>query len=256
LLAAFAWRFALGTPGPPSLAMPQPRPAAAAPLAVRLGRPSSGRARGVQNRRAVDAKLRILKAAAPLPERRIPAAVHDADRRVREMIAAAEGEARRVRAEAEATRQAIGAEAREEGRREGLAAAAAALALAASERDRLLADAERELASLALAIARKVLGSELAAREAAVADLAARALAEVRERREVVLRVNPGDAPAIGAAEGRLGAILARARLAIREDAAVPRGGVVVDTEAGRLDGGIEAQLEHLGRALAEAVPR
>lgn len=200
------------------------------------------------------AKLRILKAAAPLPERRIPAAVHDADRKVREMIAAAQEEARRVRAEAEELREAVRREAVEEGRREGLAAAAAALALAGAERDRMLADAGRDLASLAVAVARKVLGNELAAREAAVADLAARALAEARERREVILRVNPADAPAIRDAEGRLGAILARARLAVREDGAVPRGGVVVDTEAGRLDGGIEAQLEHLGRALAEAL--
>jgi type III secretion protein L len=199
-------------------------------------------------------KLRILKAAAPLPERRIPAAVHDADRRVREMIAAARDEARRVREEAEASRQAVRREAAEEGRREGLASAAAALALAGAERDRLLAGAGRELVSLALALARKVLGDELASREAAVADLAARALGEARERREVVLRVNPGDAPAIREAEGRLGAVLARARLAVREDAAVPRGAVVVDTEAGRLDGGIEAQLEHLGRALAKAL--
>jgi type III secretion protein L len=201
-------------------------------------------------------KLRILKAAAPLPERRIPAAVHDADRRVREMIAAARGEARRVGEEAEAAREAVRRAAAEEGRREGLASAAAALALAGAERDRLLAGAGRELVSLALALARKVLGDELAARESAVADLAARALGEARERREVVLRVNPGDAPAIRDVEGRLAAILARAPLAVREDAAVPRGAVVVDTEAGRLDGGIEAQLEHLGRALAEALAR
>jgi type III secretion protein L len=199
-------------------------------------------------------KLRILKGAAPLPERRIPAAVHDADRRVREMIAAARDEARRIREEAESSREAVRREAAEEGRREGLASAAAALALAGVERDRLLAGAGRELVSLALALARKVLGDELASREAAVADLAARALGEARERREVLLRVNPGDARAIRDAEGRLGAVLARARLAVREDAAVPRGAVVVDTEAGRLDGGIEAQLEHLGRALAEAL--
>ncbi len=202
------------------------------------------------------AKLRILKNAAPLPERRIPAAVHDADRTVREMIASARDEARRIREEAEALRDAARRDAAEEGRREGLASAAAALALAAAERDRLLAGAQRELASLALAVARKVLGRDLADREGAMADLAARALAEARERREVVLRVNPADAPAIHDAEGRLGAILSRARLAVREDAAVPRGGVLVDTEAGRLDGGIEAQLEHLGRALEEALPR
>lgn len=189
-----------------------------------------------------------------MPGRLIPAAVHEADRKVHEMIALAEEDARRIRAEADASREAVRAAAVEEGRREGRGAAAAALALAASERDRLLASAEREIAALVLALARKVLGRELAEREAAVADLAARALAEARERREVALRVNPADAPAIRAAEGRLGAILVRATLDVREDPAVPRGGAVVETEAGRIDGGIEAQLEHLGRALLEAL--
>ena len=199
---------------------------------------------------------RILKGVAPLPEHRIAAAVHDADLRVREMIGAAEERARRVRAEAEASRDALRAGAVEEGRREGLARAAAALALAGTERDRLLAAAQREVVSLALQVARRILCLELAGREGAVAELAARALAEARERREVVLRVNPADAPAVRAAEGALGAVLLRAGLVVREDPAVAAGSAVVDTEAGRLDAGIEAQLEHLGRALEEALSR
>jgi flagellar biosynthesis/type III secretory pathway protein FliH len=196
---------------------------------------------------------RILKAAAQLTGR-IPAAVHDADRRVREMISAAEEEARRVRADAEAARDAIRAQAVDEGRREGLAAAAAALACAGAERDRLLASAEREVVSLALAVARKLLGRELAVPDAVV-DLAAQALAEARERRAVLLRVSTADAPAVRAAEGPLAAILVRARLELREDPALARGAVVVDTEAGSIDGGVEAQLEALARALAEALP-
>jgi flagellar biosynthesis/type III secretory pathway protein FliH len=198
---------------------------------------------------------RILKGAAPLPERRIAAAVHDADRRVREMVAAAAEEARRVRAEAEAARDAIRARALAEGRRDGLAAAAAQLARAGAERDRLLASAQREVVALALAVARKVLGRALASDGDAVAELAAQVLAEARERRAVLLRVHPDDAPAIRAAEAPLSAILVRARLELREDPALARGAVVVDTEAGSIDGGIEAQLEHLGRALADAFP-
>ena len=213
-------------------------------------------ARALQSRRRVTPNIKILKAGAPLPEGRIAAAVHDADRRVREMLGSAELEASRIRAEAEAEREVVRARAVEEGRREGHARAAATLALAAAERQRLLASCQREVVTLVLALARKVLGRELAERADAIAELAAQALAEARERRDVVLGVNPADAPAIRAAEGALGAVLVRARLAVREDPGVPRGSVVVDTEAGLLEAGIDAQLEHLGRALEEALAR
>ncbi len=197
---------------------------------------------------------RILKAAAPLDGRRIEAAVWDADRRVREMVAAAEEESRRLVAEAEATRARVLAEATEAGRWEGHARAAAVLARAALERDRLLEDAEREVVAIALTIARKVLGRELRSGPEAVVDLAASAVAEARARREVVLRASPADAAALRAAEGRLAA-LSRAPVQILEDPSLEPGGVLVDTEAGRIDARIEAQLDALARALEEALP-
>ncbi|HEX9306740.1 MAG TPA: FliH/SctL family protein [Anaeromyxobacter sp.] len=197
---------------------------------------------------------RILKAAAPLPGRRIDAAVWDADLRVREMVADANDKARRLVADAEAARDRLHAEAIEAGRREGYARAAAVLAAAAEERDRLLRDAGREVVELAIAIARKVLGRELAAGDA-VAALAANALAEARARRQVAVRVNPADASELRSAHGALAAVLLHAPLEIREDASIERGGVVIETEAGRIDAGIEAQLDALARALAEALP-
>jgi flagellar biosynthesis/type III secretory pathway protein FliH len=200
------------------------------------------------------AEPRILRADEGVPSRRIAAAVLDADRRVREAVAAAEARAREVLTAAEAERARVLAEAREAGRREGEARAAAALVRAAEARDRLLRDAGREVASLALAVARKVLGRELAAPES-VLPLAEAALAAARGRREVVLRVHPTNARAIRAGEGRLAAALGRAPVEVREDAALVPGAVVVDTEAGRIDAGIEAQLEVLERAVAEALP-
>ncbi len=108
------------------------------------------------------------------------------------------------------------------------------------------------MVAIVLEVAAEVLGGELATREDAVVDLAARALAVARERREVVLRVHPDDARAVRAGEGRLGAILARAPLAIREDAGLPRGGVVVETDAGWIDARLETQLADLHRAVEE----
>ncbi len=142
---------------------------------------------------------RILKGAAPVAARRIEAAVFDADRRVREMVAAAEERARAVVAAAWVERDSVVAEAREAGRREGEARAAATLVRAAAERDQMLREAGGEVARLAIAVARKVLGRELAEAGGALA-LAEAALVEARSCREVVLRVNPADAPAVRAA--------------------------------------------------------
>jgi len=179
--------------------------------------------------------------------------VFDADRRVRELSDAADARASAVRAEAEADADRVRSTAREEGHQEGLARAAAVLVAAAGARDRLLAAAEGEVAALALDIARKVLGRHVSGFPEAVVELASRALAEARERREVTLRVHPGDAAPLRAEAGALAAILLRAPLVLREDASVPSGGVVVETEAGRIDARIETQLQQLAGALAEA---
>ena len=186
--------------------------------------------------------------------RRIEAAEFDAAERARAIVAEAEARARELLEAAQAERERIRADAAEQGRAEGLARAGATLVAAAAARDRRLAGAEREVVALALDVARKVLGRELAQDRSAVADLAAQALAVARDRREVTLRVNPEDADAIRAAAGRLGALLARAPgLDVREDPTVERGGAVVETEAGRVDARVEAQLAALARAIEEA---
>ncbi len=180
--------------------------------------------------------------------------VYDADLRVREMVAAADERVCRLVADAEAARERIAGEARAEGLRDGEARAAATLAAAGAARDRLLAAAERELADLAIAVARKVLGRELA-QPGAVRSIAAAALAQARGRREVVLRVSPADAAALRDAAAPLGAILERAALSVREDPALAPGDVVVETEAGHVDARVETQLAALARALAETPP-
>jgi len=196
---------------------------------------------------------RILRAApAVVGGRRIEAAVHGAAQRAREIGEAAEARARALVSAAEAERDAVRAAAFDEGRREGMGAAAAALAGAAAARERLLSGAEAEVVALALEVARKVLGRELAQRPDAVVDLAARGLAAVRDRIAVSLRVHPDDLPALRDAQGRLAAILSRAPgLGIREDAALARGSAVIETEAGRVDASVEAQLDALAQALA-----
>lgn len=170
------------------------------------------------------------------------------------MVRDAEERARSILVAAAADRDRLVAEAREEGRREGEARAAALLVRAAAERERLLAEAPREVARLSLALARKILGDALAEPEGLVA-LAEAALAAARGCRDVVVRANSADLAQLREAGDRLGAALGRAHVEVREDAVVVPGAVVVETERGRLDAGIEAQLEALARVLEEALP-
>jgi flagellar biosynthesis/type III secretory pathway protein FliH len=174
----------------------------------------------------------------------LPAAEWEAGARARALLARAEAEARRVRAEAEGEVARARAQGLEEGRQAGRAAAAVELLRGAEARDRLLAAARGDLLDAATALAERILGREIERDGDLVAALAERALSVARGRRRVSLRVNPADAGRIRAARCLPPAV------DVREDASVSRGGVLVETEAGELDGRLEAQVEALRRAL------
>jgi len=183
---------------------------------------------------------------------------HEAEARERARALAAEAEewASRTRSAVAAERVAALQAAARAGREEGLASAAAALLAVAETRRRRLEGLEHEIACVALEVARKLLGRTLVEHPEAVVDLARQALAAVRSRREVVLRVNAADAPLLRAEQPALCALLERAPgIGIREDPALERGGVVVETEAGRVDARVEAQLELVERAVREEPP-
>jgi flagellar biosynthesis/type III secretory pathway protein FliH len=175
--------------------------------------------------------------------------------RARVVLAEAEGQAASVRAEAAREREVALQNATRAGREEGLASAAAALLSVAEARQRRLEAAEGEIAAVALQVARKLVGRAVCEHPELVAELTRQALEPVRSRREVLVRVNPRDAPLLRAEQPRLRELLDRAPgIAVREDAAIDPGGVVVETEAGRVDARVEAQLAVLERALAEGI--
>jgi len=195
-----------------------------------------------------------------LKSARTPAVVHrfelEARERARTLVAEAESQAARLLASAEAERAQVLRAAAHAGVEEGRARAAAALARVADVRERRMAELEEELAAVALEVARRILAEAIAARPETVAALARRALEPVRARREVALRVHPEDAPGVRAELPHLAALLVRAPgICLREDAAVGRGGVVVETEAGRVDARVEAQLALLEQALGAEAP-
>jgi len=195
----------------------------------------------------------------PPGSRRIPAVVNDALEVARETLAEGRRQAAAILAQARAEAEASHEAAVSAGREEGLARATEVAARAVLLHDRLLARAEPELVELALAVAGRVLSRIVERDGGAVVELAARALEAVRQRSEVAIRAHPDDLAALRAAEPQLlGALLRTRRLALVGDAAVERGGVLVETEAGSYDARLAQQVEALGRALrssAEEAP-
>jgi len=183
----------------------------------------------------------------------VAAEVYEASQRARHILEAAESDAQRIREAAEADRERLWAEAAASGHQEGLARASAAIALGALERQRLLASAKKDLLRLAVAVAEKILRREVARDDEVAVEMAARALAEARQRREVTLRIHPADAEAVRRSHERLLSALSRTRvLELREDPAVAPGGALVETEAGIIDARLETQLEAIAAALQE----
>jgi flagellar biosynthesis/type III secretory pathway protein FliH len=188
--------------------------------------------------------------------RRIPAAVFDASEEAQRLREDAVREAADLVAVARAEAEAIREAAAVRGREEGLGRASELCVRAATLRDEVLAEAEAQLVELAFAIAARVLARAVERDPTAVVEVATRALEAARRRTDVTVRAHPEDVVALRAAEPQLMVKLERARrIAVREDPAVGRGGVIVETEVGTIDGRLDSQLVALRRAVVGSPP-
>jgi flagellar biosynthesis/type III secretory pathway protein FliH len=135
-------------------------------------------------------------------------------------------------------------QARQEGFAAGLAEATTIVARAQAHAAASLAAAEPELRALAVRIAGRLLGRELALEPAAVVDLVRGVVAEARGRKQLTLRVHPDDAALVSGSKDSL------PLLTIRPDPSLARGDCKVDTEIGTIDGRLASQLAAIERAL------
>lgn len=120
-----------------------------------------------------------------------------------------------------------------------------------AQRDRLLERTENAVLQLAVAIARRILRTELTARPEAMLDIVRTCLSQVKESTRVVVRVHPADEQILRTQEERLQEAMGRfGAWELRGDAQVSRGGCLIETDFGTLDGRVESQLEEIERAL------
>ena len=171
----------------------------------------------------------------------------EAERLLGEARAEAERELQTARDEAERLRR----KAELEGRERGLGAVTELLVGARLAAAKARANAEGDLRALAVRIAEKILGRELAVDANAVTDVAAEALRHVGEPRELLLRCSPDDLAALERGKPRL---IERCRnaqaLGFRADDGIARGGCIIETELGVVDARLSTQLEAIERAL------
>ncbi len=103
---------------------------------------------------------------------------------------------------------------------------------------------EQELLRLTLSIVRKVISEELDEGSDIVVKITQRALKTVRQRREITIRTNPQDMITLKEHKRALLDVLSRTKdIIFEEDAAIAPGGVLIETEAGRIDARLDTQL-------------
>ena len=109
------------------------------------------------------------------------------------------------------------------------------------------------LAATALALARQIVRSELAARPESVAAVAQEALETLMlSARHITLRVHPDDQPLV--AEGA-GELLAARGARLVADAGVARGGCVVESNIGLVDASIETRWRRAAASIGRDEP-
>jgi type III secretion protein L len=175
----------------------------------------------------------------------------------KEILAVAEQEAARIIQDAERLREEQARLGWDEGYKKGFEETLGKLAQLEEETQKIFQDLEPKVVQLSMKVAEKIIGSELATRPDAIAAIVAQALRTVRHQRDVNIRVNPAQAPALEAHKKTLLGVLSRARdVVIRADPSVREGGCVIETELGILDADLQTQLEILERALGGGLPK
>lgn len=159
-------------------------------------------------------------------------------------------EAEEVVSKARAEAAAIRKEACEQGKQEAWASLTHELAKVRAEREALLQEAESEALDLAFALARRIISKKIEAQPELVRDVLKEVAQSARGRRSLVFRVHPDDLELVRAQQQTLSQELEGAAVYFDDDATLSRGECVIETEAGRIDGRLDTQLQILRDAL------
>jgi type III secretion protein L len=177
----------------------------------------------------------------------------DARGEARGIVAQAQQEAAQIRARALADRDDVFEKAKEEGRQVGLAEMTVVIAKAKLEWGEVVKKAEPDIVQLAIKVAERIIGAELQSTESTIVHIVARAIDQLRQNKELVLRLNPADAEYLRREKRQLLETVGRLKdIGFKDDPRVKRGGCIIETENGSVDAQLATQLELLEEALLE----
>ncbi len=169
----------------------------------------------------------------------------------KQIIAEAQAKADELKAEALRFREEVFAKAREEAKADVQARAAEELARAKMQAGQIIADAEKDVVELALKVAAKIISRDLERQPEVLLEIVANCTEAARSAKAMVLKVHPEDGKLLREKRPRLIELIGRAvDISIRDDSEVERGGCVIQTEFGTIDGQIRTQFEMLRNVL------
>jgi flagellar assembly protein FliH len=112
---------------------------------------------------------------------------------------------------------------------------------------------EKELVELALAVARKVVGREVAAQPEGVAHLLRDALGRIEHAGPLTIRMNPSDLELLAGEQAQvLEGLADPGRVRFEADASLSAGGCVIESDAGDIDARVEQRFHIVEEALRE----
>lgn len=160
--------------------------------------------------------------------------IADAEQKAKEIIDAALG-----------ARDEVFAKAREEAVADAQSKFTEELARAKLQAGQILAASEADIIDLSLKIAAKILGLDLERDPELVLEVASNVIQSMRAAKAMVLRVHPEDGKVLRARKPKLLELVGRSiDVGIRDDVDVERGGCIVQTEFGTIDGQIRTQFK------------
>lgn len=129
--------------------------------------------------------------------------------------------------------------------------------LAEREARELILDAEKEIVEIALAASRRLTLRDFERDNSGIVDIVIEALRKVKDKEQIVIRVNPEEYDVLLAARRELDAITGDEKaLTVMADLAVQRNGCVIETPHGTVDAQLDTKFEMLRKALLEVLGR
>lgn len=121
------------------------------------------------------------------------------------------------------------------------------------ERTKILEASEPELARLSVGIAEKIIGMEVRTGGDVVMGVVREALADMKDREQVLIRVSPDDYHIVNADRSSLARMVEGLKdFELTIDSKVSAGGCIIETNLGNIDARLETQLNAIKTAFEQ----